>query len=523
MIHRFELSWNGGPFFLPVREWHYSTMCHFYTYCYINIYIIYNYRNIQFLPHLSVLLFLNYIYPLDIIDVMNVVIIGAGRRGLRLAKHLIEENKNVIFLDSNTERCQQAVSKLDCLAVCGSATDVDKLIEAQVSEADAVIAVTDNDETNLVSCGIVASEFPQVKTTIAAIRSISYLGKGSHHPILGISYIVNPDQEAANRIIGIIRSGLYKDVISFPDAHFMLFATSIKKDSPFKDKTLIEARKQIPGQYVIAGIRRKNKVFTPYGDSIIKVGDEIAIIVDEEESKDIFTELSGPIDNSRIKRMLLIGATRITRYLLSSFTSQERRKVTLIERDEKIAREFLDLFPDILIINASVTDEAIWDDEKLYDSDLVISVTENDELNIITSLYAKRLGAKRVIALIKTNNNYIQLASHLDIDAAISTTNATVDTLVKHLRGSTIETLHSLFDGALEVYEFVIGKDFRYLNKALKDVNLKGKVIIAGIKRGDGENFIPGGNYSFTLNDTVIVAAAHRDQQTVQELFGANA
>ena len=172
MIHRFELSWNGGPFFLPVREWHYSTMCHFYTYCYINIYIIYNYRNIQFLPHLSVLLFLNYIYPLDIIDVMNVVIIGAGRRGLRLAKHLIEENKNVIFLDSNTERCQQAVSKLDCLAVCGSATDVDKLIEAQVSEADAVIAVTDNDETNLVSCGIVASEFPQVKTTIAAIRSI---------------------------------------------------------------------------------------------------------------------------------------------------------------------------------------------------------------------------------------------------------------------------------------------------------------------------------------------------------------
>ena len=451
---------------------------------------------------------------------MNVVIIGAGRRGLRLAKHLIEENKNVIFLDSNAERCQQAVAKLDCLAICGSATDVNKLLEAQANHADAVIAVTDNDETNLVSCGIVASEFPEVKTTIAAIRSISYIGKGSHHPILGISYIVNPDEEAANRILGIIQSGLYKDVISFPDAHFMLFATTIKKDSPFRDKTLIDARKEIPGQYVIVGIRRKNKVFTPYGDSIIKMGDEIAIIVDEEESKDIFTVLSGPVDDSRIRKMLIVGATRITRYLLTSFTSQQRKKVTLIEKDEKTAREFLELFPDVLIINASVTDEAIWDDEKLYDSDLVISVTENDELNIITSLYAKRLGAKRVISLIKTNHNYIQLASHLDIDATISTTNATVDTLVRHLRGSSIETLHSLFDGALEVYEFVIGESFRYLNKALKDVNLRGKAIIAGIKRSSGENFIPGGNYSFTLNDTVIVASAHKDQSFVAELFG---
>ena len=302
----------------------------------------------------------------------------------------------------------------------------------------------------------------------------------------------------------------------------MLFATSITKDSPFKDKTLIEARKEIPGQYVIAGIRRKNKVFTPYGDSVIKAGDEIAIIVDEEESKDVFIELNGPMDNTRIRKILLIGATRITRYLLSSFSPQERKRVTLIEKDEKIAREFLDLFPEILVINAGVTDEAIWDEEKLYENDLVISVTENDELNIIASLYAKRLGVRRVISLVKTNNNYIQLAAHLDIDAAISTTNATVDTLVRHLRGSSIETLHTLFDGDLEVYEFVIGEQFKYLDKALKDVDLKGKVIIAGIKRGDGENFIPGGAYSFTLNDTVIVAAAHRDQQLVQALFGAN-
>lgn len=450
---------------------------------------------------------------------MNVLIIGAGRRGLRLAKHLIEEDKNVTFLDSNSSRCLSAVQKLDCMSVCGSATDVEKLIEAGCEEADAVIAVTDSDEVNLVSCGIIASQFPNVATTIAAIRSISYLGDGVSKPILGISHIVNPDQEAALRILGVLRSGLYRDVITFPDSHFLLFTTQIEKGSRYTNMKLIDLKKKIPGEYVVTSIRRRGRSFTPSGDTVINAGDEIAIIVDDDESKSLFNELRGGIYTGKINRILLVGATKISRYLLNLFTPAERKKVILVEKDEEQCKEFVELFRDILVLNGSITDEGFWEDENLSKSDLMISVTENDELNIITSLYAKSLGVKRVISLIKTNNNYITLADHLDIDASISTTNATVDALVKYLRGRSVETLHTLFDGDIEVYEFNIQEDFKHLGKALKDVNLKGKAIIAGIRRANGENFIPTGMYEFRHGDTVLVAAAHAEHDFVQEFF----
>lgn len=450
---------------------------------------------------------------------MNVIIFGAGRRGLRLAKRLIEEKKNVTFIDTNIVRCNSAITKLDCMALCGSATDLDMLKEAGCQDADAVIAVTDSDEVNLVSCGIVASQFPQVEVTIAAIRDITYLGKGQNVPILGISHIVNPDQEAANRIYGIIKSGLYKDIISFPEAHFTLFTTVISSQSRLANKTLIDLKKELPGQYVITGIRRKNKVFTPSGETMLHENDEVAIISDEDDLVGIFKEISGSVSTCHVRKMVVVGATRIAHYLISSFSIEQQRNIMLIERDEELCNMFIEMFPKILVINGSVTDESLWEDEKIYNADLVISVTENDELNIITSLYAKTLGAKRVISLVKTNNNYIQLASHLNIDAAISTTDATVDTLVKFIRGGKIETLHSLFDGELEVYEFVVYGDFAYIGKALKDINLKGKAIIAGVKRGNDENFIPGGSYVITEGDTIIVAAAHKDQNFIQEFF----
>ena len=123
---------------------------------------------------------------------------------------------------------------------------------------------------------------------------------------------------------------------------------------------------------------------------------------------------------------------------------------------------------------------------------------------------------------IKTNNNYIQLADAMDIDAAISITDATVDTITKYLRGAGIQSLHSIFDGDLEVYEYVVSSDFRYIGKKLMDVNLKGKAIIAGVKSPDGNNFIPDGSYAFAAGDTLLVASTHQNFDFVQELFSLN-
>ena len=451
---------------------------------------------------------------------MKVVILGAGRRGLRLARHLIEERKQVVFLDSSSERCAAAVAKLDCLAICGSATDIDMLREAGCEDADAVISVTDSDETNLVSCGIVAAEFPKVKQTIAAIRAISYLGnEGLDSAILGISHIVNPEQEAAERITGILETGVFRDFEYFPDAEFVMFTRKARPNGPFTGKNLAAIRKEIPGRYILPGVRRKGHVFTPTGDTVIKEGDEVAIIVDDDESNDTLRSITEIIDD-RLFRIAIVGGTRIARYMLMKMDEREVKRVTLIDKSAEVCEKFVSDFPGLLVLNGAITDEAFWDEERLSSYDLIISVTENDELNIIVASYAKRTGVRRSIALIKTNNNYLQLAEAMDIDAAISITDATVDTIVKYMRGNGIQSLHSIFNGELEVYEYSVGPDFRYIGKKLSEVNLKGRATIAGVKRENG-NFIPDGSYAFSSGDTLLVASTHQNFDFVQDLFSS--
>lgn len=456
------------------------------------------------------------------IRAMKIIILGAGRRGVRLARHLVQEKKSVVIIDSSSERCQQVSSKLDCMAVCGSATDLSILIEAGAAEASAVIAVTDSDEVNLVACGIASSNFPQA-TTIAAIRSISYLGNhaNKHNKrILGIDHIVNPEEEAAKRMTSVIKSGLFSEIISFDDADFVLFRVTVTSSTPFAGKSLIEMKKELQGEYIIIGIRRGKNILTPTGNTVLKSGDEIAIMAEEDDAEKVFHAFSAERKNIKLRRMIAVGGTRICRYLFSNLGKRMLKRMSLIEKDPAICQEFSDEFPEVLTINESITDETIWEDERLNQADLMISVTENDELNIITASYAKRIGTKKTMALLKTNPNYIQFSANMDIDVTVSTTEATVDAIMKYLRGESVVTLHSIFNGELEVYEYVLSDKFSLIGKALMDVNLKGKCIIAGVKReSDGSTFVPNGSYEFREGDTVLVACVHENYDSVTELF----
>ncbi|MCI7454882.1 MAG: NAD-binding protein, partial [Spirochaetales bacterium] len=313
---------------------------------------------------------------------MSVVILGAGRRGARLARHLIEEKKSVIMIDWDNERCSQIMAKLDLMAICGSATDISVLEEAGAKEAEAIIAVTDSDEVNLVACGIAASNFPETKT-IAAIRGISYLGKEAEHKggrILGIDHIVNPEEEAAKRIAGIIKSGLFSDVIRFDDAEFILFTSYIQEGSMFQGKSLIEVKKMLDGQYVVIGIRRGKEVFSPSGGTVLMAGDELAVMAVDDDSDSIFSSFRGENSSIKLKKAFIVGGTRIARYLLRMMGKKTQERMVLIDKDSDICSSFAEEFPYLLVLNDSITDEEVWEDERLHNADLMISVTENDEL-----------------------------------------------------------------------------------------------------------------------------------------------
>lgn len=449
---------------------------------------------------------------------MNVIILGAGRRGVRIARHLIQEKNSVTLIDSSKDKCTTLTQRLDCMAICGSATDLETLRNAGLDSADVLIAVTNSDEVNLVACGIVESQYPKIKT-IAAIRNIGYFNTDHSKTILGIDSIVNPETEAAKKIVDIIQSGILTDVTSFEDADFILFNAHVSKDGWLCGKSLIEMKKELPLEYIIVGIHRGSLSFIPSGDTILEDGDELAIMAVDDEKDTVYRKLKDESGNVKLKRIVLIGATRVTKAVLKMLGKYRMRRITLIEKDPAVCRTFAEEFPSLLILNGSITDEDVWDDENLSSSDLIVTLTENDELNIITASYAKKIGAKKTIALLKTNPNYLKFARSLDIDVSISVTDSTVDAIMKNLRGESVKNLHSIFDGDVEVYEYVLSEKFNALNKRLMDISLDGKCIIAGVKRGGNESFVPDGAYIFRLHDTILVASKREDYGYVTEFF----
>ena len=448
----------------------------------------------------------------------KIIILGAGRRGLGLAKQLIVDGKDVVIIDNTHERVESAVSKLDCLGVLGNGTDIAKLMDAGIEDAEAFIAVTNSDEINLVSCGLVSSTYPQTKT-VAAIRSLIYTGvDGLKEGLLGIDFIVNPNAETAKSIYNIIEQGVNGNVLGFSNTKLLLYNFYIEPFSPYVGSTVMEMRSKLDAEFVIASINRRGLVIVPSGNTTIQAKDTLSIVADSEEVTDILKTV-GQLQK-RPNNMVLVGASKITRALLNRMSPAMRSKVTVVDQDEEVCKAFSERFREILVIKADITDEEVMQEEQLGTYDLLVALTDNDELNIITASYAKRIGVQRSIALIKNNNNYSRMASYLDIDVVISTTDTTVESLLRYLRGSNVSSIHSLFNGQLEIYEFIINKECEVCNKQLKDINMRKKAIIAGIIGSSGECTIPTGLSTLREGDTVLVAVLRDSSDMIQKLFG---
>jgi len=345
-------------------------------------------------------------------------------------------------MDNCVERIDAVVSKLDCLGVLGNGTDIAKLTEAGVEQAEAFVAVTNSDEINLVSCGLVSASFPDTKT-VAAIRSLIYTGTdGLKEGLLGIDYIVNPNTETAKSLFNIIEQGVSGNVLGFANSDFLLYNFYVEPFSTYIGTTVQDMRNKLDADFVIASINRHGKVLVPSGTTTIQGRDTLSIVADSEEVTEILKSV-GKLQK-RPNNMVLVGASRVTRALLNRMNPAMRSKVTIVDHDTEVCKEFSERFREILVIKADITDEEIMVEEQLGDYDLLISLTDNDELNIITASYAKRIGVKRSIALIKQNNNYSRMASYLDIDVVISTTETTVESLICYLRGTNVSSLTSV-------------------------------------------------------------------------------
>jgi trk system potassium uptake protein TrkA len=305
-------------------------------------------------------------------------------------------------------------------------------------------------------------------------------------------------------------------MISFKKSNLLLNNVHVTENSSFLNKDIKTIRKVIGGNFLVAAIHRKDNLIVPSGDTVVKTDDTLSIVTEEGGLEKVFNALGKK--KKKLKKVLIVGGSKTARFLLNNFTAADRRYFALVDEDGDVCKNFAEQFPEILIIKADVTDETLYEDEDISSFDLIITLTGNDELNILTAIYAKKIGIDKAMALIKHNNNYLKLAPHLDLDSVIAVSRSTVNSTLRYIRGENFTSVHSLFEGKLEVFEFIIREETPVVNKKIKEINLRGKGLIAGITR-DGTNLIPSGENILKVDDVILVTVERSHIDYVQKLF----
>lgn len=448
---------------------------------------------------------------------MKIIILGAGRRGIRLAYHLTKEDEEIIFIDKKKAKLNNVLSKFDCMGIVGNGTELNILRDAKCSDADAFIAVTGNDETNIVSCGLVASYFPKVKT-IAAIKKFGWNGKSeTMGSLLGISEIVNANIVTSKLIYNIVKNGVYNNIITFNNSDLILYNYCVESSKEFVGKTIKEIRQNKNYDFVVTAIKKDSKTIVPIGSTVIQKDDILSIVGKPKNISPLITNYSKK-SKDKIK-IVLIGGSMITKFFLRQCTPSQLKNILLIEIEEDICEEFAKEFSQIVVLNADVTDESIFNEANLIDYDLIISLTNSDELNLITTSYIKKKGVEKSIALIRQNINYLSMEKDLGIDSIISTTESTVETVLSKIRGENVSSIHSILGGSMEVYEYTIEKNTKVCGKKLSDIKMKSKGIIAAINKKNGEDIVPTGDYVLENEDNVLVSVSAGNTKYIQQLF----
>lgn len=448
---------------------------------------------------------------------MKIIILGAGKRGLRLAKCLSEEKKDVVLIDSKENSVQSAMSRIDCIAYKGSGINLEDLSDSGMEDADAFVALTGDDEVNLVASAMVRHEF-NVPMTIASIRNTSYTGStGSTSNLMGISHIVNTDFEVASAIVDEIERGVFTDMISFHDSRLVIYNVVVGANPEFCNISVMELGRKIEAECLIVAINRNNQSIIPSGSTMVLPQDTVSIVVKPEGSAKALRFTGKP--RIKPKRIVIIGATQITRLILRMFGSADGTQLAVVERDLDICREFEDEFPNVLVINGNITDDSIFQEENLGSYDMLIAMTDSDELNVIIASYCKQEGLNCSMAVIRSNNSYMRLARHMGIDSIISAQEVTVDSITRFLHGTHVASIHSLFDGKIEVFEYVIGESSKALGKQLKDFNMHGKGIVAGITKPSRTTVIPNGSYSFESGDILVLIVHQANAVSITRMF----
>jgi trk system potassium uptake protein TrkA len=427
---------------------------------------------------------------------MKIIIVGAGRVGSSVAEALVSEANDITVIDTDVNRVAELQDRFDLRGLVGNAALPSTLHQAGADDADMLIAVTAGDEINLVACKI-AADLYNIPTRIARVRNVEL----QQHPTLigeggfRASHVIFPEQTVTDYLLKLIEFPEALQVLEFAEGGASLIAVRAFAGGPLVSHPIKDLRRHIPkvDARIVAIFRNEASVRVD-GDTFVQPGDEVFFLAPSDSIRMVLSELRRM--DKPVRRVILAGGGNIGLRLARALdtgeglATPERFNVRIIEANKRRAETLAQqLSSDVLVLHGDATDEDLLTQEGVQDADVFIALTNDDENNIMSSLLAKRLGARRTIALIN-RKSYGDLMQGGQIDIAVSPSYATLSALLRFVRRGDVVAAHSLRRGAAEALELIVHGDektSRIIGKPIEQIEMPRGATIGAVVRGAGE------------------------------------
>jgi trk system potassium uptake protein TrkA len=446
---------------------------------------------------------------------MNIAIVGVGSIGYQLAKRFTIFEGDIVIIEQNSDKAEYAREHLDAMVIEGNATDYEILKSAQIDKMDAFVALTRNDEINLLACKL--AKKMGVQTTIARIKNAQYLNPNFivKKEDFGVDLMVHPEQETAKAIVRLINLASSTDSIEFENGkvHF----TGIRIDSHLDILRVPLAElgtkyKHIPMR--IVAIKRNLRTIIPRGSDFLMKGDQIFFTCDPNYFEELL-EIFGK-KNVKIEDVMIIGGGQIAYFIAERLQSDLNIKI--IEKDEKKAIDIANQLRDTLVIHGDGSDLDLLTLEGLPDMDEFVAITGDDKTNIITSIIAKHLKVPRAITLIN-KNEYFPLSGTLGLDAVVSKQQITVNVIESFIKRQSIANVVELPGIEAEITMYIAKPKSKITTKQLKNLDFPRGAIVGAIIDRQDNLIIPTGDTHINEGDKVLILCTTEQIKIVEKLF----
>jgi len=450
---------------------------------------------------------------------MKIIIVGAGNVGSTLVEQLAHEGHDITIIDIVPQRIQAITDNYDVMGIVGNGASYSLLMEAGIEQADLLIAVTEADELNLLCCTV--AKRSGHCAAIARVRMPDYSKEVQYlQEQLKLAMVINPEMETAKEAARILAMPTALEVMAFAHGQAEMIKIAVPEGNKIAGMTLAEISKKLPVSALVCAVERAGEVYIPSGSFRLESGDTLTFVASRRNIR-TFMDTFG-FKSRRVRDALIVGGSKAAYYLALELL-HAGISVKIIEQNRERCDELSILLPKAVIINGDGTEENLLKEEGIERTDAFVPLTGIDEVNIILTLYARKISQAKVITKIN-RMNFKSVVNSLELGSVIYPRYITAEAIIAYVRArnesrsNTIETLYHLFDHRVEALEFRVEEASEVTDVPLREMKRKSELLIAFINR-DGKIIIPSGDDCIRVGDTVMIVTKHTGFHSLTEIL----